>query len=56
MFHLIRDLTADTYAGWSKLNNQMIGGGLFAQKLSALDTYPIDYAKAKAARAANIED
>jgi 4-hydroxybutyryl-CoA dehydratase/vinylacetyl-CoA-Delta-isomerase len=54
MFHLIRDLTADTYAGWSKLNNQMIGGGLFAQKLSALDTYPMDAAKDKANAAAHV--
>jgi len=54
MFHLIRDLTADTYAGWSKLNNQMIGGGLFAQKLSALDTYPMDVAKEKANAAAHV--
>ena len=56
MFHLIRDLTADTYAGWSKLNNQMIGGGLFAQKLSALDNYPMELAREKASRAAHIDD
>ncbi|MFN0148397.1 MAG: 4-hydroxyphenylacetate 3-hydroxylase C-terminal domain-containing protein [Dehalococcoidia bacterium] len=55
MFHLIRDLTADTYAGWSKLNNQMIGGGLFAQKLSALDTYPMAVAEGKAQAAAHID-
>ena len=56
MFHLIRDLTADTYAGWSKLNNQMIGGGLFAQKLSALDTYPMAFAQEKASKAAHINE
>ncbi|MCC7363103.1 MAG: 4-hydroxyphenylacetate 3-hydroxylase [Dehalococcoidia bacterium] len=56
IFHLIRDLTADTYSGWSKLNNQMIGGGLFAQRLSALDTYPMDHAKSKASSAAHITD
>ncbi|MCC7364865.1 MAG: hypothetical protein IT303_10885 [Dehalococcoidia bacterium] len=54
IFHLIRDLTADAYSGWAKLNNQMIGGGLSAQRMAALDNYPVGSAQEKAARAAHI--
>jgi len=56
VFHLIRDLTADAYSGWAKLNNQMIGGGLYAQRMAALDNYPIEAAQDKANRAAHIKD
>lgn len=44
VFHLIRDLTGDTYAGWLKVTTQMIGGGVLAQRLAALDHYPMDAA------------
>ncbi|MBI2765519.1 MAG: hypothetical protein HYX53_06355 [Chloroflexi bacterium] len=56
IFHLIRDLTAETYSGWAKLNNQMIGGGMFAQRLAALDTYNMEAAQAKARETAHIVD
>lgn len=55
IFHLIRDLTAETYSGWAKMSNQMIGGGMFAQGLAALDAYPLAEAQAKAFEAAHIE-
>ncbi|OAI40340.1 hypothetical protein AYO38_06055 [bacterium SCGC AG-212-C10] len=55
IFHLIRDLTAETYSGWAKLSNQMVGGGMFAQGLAALDSYPMDDAQHKAFEAAHIE-
>jgi 4-hydroxybutyryl-CoA dehydratase / vinylacetyl-CoA-Delta-isomerase len=56
IFHLIRDLTADKYSGWAKINNQMVGGGMSAQKLAALDTYDIEAAQAKARSTAQIRD
>lgn len=56
IFHLIRDLTAERYSGWAKISNQMIGGGMFAQKLAALDTYDIESARSKASSAAKVND
>jgi 4-hydroxybutyryl-CoA dehydratase / vinylacetyl-CoA-Delta-isomerase len=56
IFHLIRDMTADKYSGWAKINNQLIGGGMYAQKLAALETYDIAAAKAKARETAQIRD
>jgi 4-hydroxybutyryl-CoA dehydratase/vinylacetyl-CoA-Delta-isomerase len=56
IFHLIRDLTAERYSGWAKISNQMVGGGMFAQKLAALDTYDIEHAERKAREAAHITE
>jgi 4-hydroxybutyryl-CoA dehydratase/vinylacetyl-CoA-Delta-isomerase len=56
IFHLIRDLTADAYAGWSKMSNQMVGGGMFAQRLAALDSYDLREAQHKARQTAHIVD
>jgi 4-hydroxybutyryl-CoA dehydratase/vinylacetyl-CoA-Delta-isomerase len=33
LFHLIRDLTADTYGGWRLVTDIQAGGGLYAQKI-----------------------
>jgi 4-hydroxybutyryl-CoA dehydratase / vinylacetyl-CoA-Delta-isomerase len=55
IFHLIRDISADQYGGWKKVTEQMIGGGLIAQRMNALDHYPLDDVKAKARAAAKIE-
>ena len=46
IFHVIRDLTADHYGGWAKVTNQMVGGGLYAQRMATLRTFPSDAAKA----------
>ncbi|HEY6597742.1 MAG TPA: 4-hydroxyphenylacetate 3-hydroxylase C-terminal domain-containing protein [Pseudomonadales bacterium] len=54
IFHLIRDLTADQYGGWKKVTEQMIGGGLIAQRMNALDHYPLEHVKAKARASAKI--
>lgn len=54
IFHLIRDMTADQYGGWKKVTEQMIGGGLIAQRMNALDHYPLDDVKAKARAVAGI--
>jgi 4-hydroxybutyryl-CoA dehydratase / vinylacetyl-CoA-Delta-isomerase len=55
IFHLIRDISADQYGGWKKVTEQMIGGGLIAQRMNALDHYPLEHVKAKARAAARIE-
>jgi len=55
IFHLIRDLSADQYGGWKKVTEQMIGGGLIASRMNALDHYPLDQVKAKARAAAKIK-
>ena len=54
VFHLIRDLTADTYAGWNRITSQLVGGGISAQRISTLDHYPIDGVKEKVRAAAGI--
>jgi len=54
IFHVIRDLTADHYGGWAKITNQMVGGGLYAQRMATLRTYPSEAAKARARRVARI--
>ena len=54
IFHLIRDISADQYGGWKKVTEQMIGGGLIAQRMNALDHYPLEQVKAKARAAAKI--
>ena len=56
IFHVIRDLTADHYGGWAKITNQMVGGGLYAQRMATLRTYPSDAAKARARRVARIPE
>jgi 4-hydroxybutyryl-CoA dehydratase / vinylacetyl-CoA-Delta-isomerase len=56
IFHVIRDLTADHYGGWAKINNQMVGGGLHAQRMAALRTFPSEAAKARARLVARIPD
>jgi 4-hydroxybutyryl-CoA dehydratase / vinylacetyl-CoA-Delta-isomerase len=54
VFHVIRDLTADHYGGWAKIANQMVGGGLHAQRMATLRTYPSEVAKSRVRDVANI--
>jgi 4-hydroxybutyryl-CoA dehydratase/vinylacetyl-CoA-Delta-isomerase len=56
IFHLIRDISADQYGGWKKVTEQMIGGGLIAQRMNALDHYPLDKVKSRAREVAKIAD
>jgi 4-hydroxybutyryl-CoA dehydratase/vinylacetyl-CoA-Delta-isomerase len=56
IFHVIRDLTADHYGGWAKITNQMVGGGLHAQRMATLRTFPSEAAKARARRVARIPE
>jgi 4-hydroxybutyryl-CoA dehydratase/vinylacetyl-CoA-Delta-isomerase len=48
LFHVIRDLTADTYGGWRLVTNIQAGGGLYAQKIVTRKWYPMESAVAKA--------
>jgi len=56
IFHVIRDLTADHYGGWAKITNQMVGGGLHAQRMATLRTFPSEAAKARVRRVARIPE
>ena len=56
VFHVIRDLTADHYGGWAKISNQMVGGGLHAQRMATLRTFPSEAAKARVRRVARIPE
>jgi 4-hydroxybutyryl-CoA dehydratase/vinylacetyl-CoA-Delta-isomerase len=56
IFHVIRDLTADHYGGWAKVTNQMVGGGLYAQRMATLRTFPSEAAKARARQMAKIPE
>ncbi|SDG79737.1 4-hydroxyphenylacetate 3-hydroxylase C-terminal domain-containing protein [Pseudonocardia oroxyli] len=48
LFHLIRDISADTYGGWRLVTNIQAGGGLYAQKIVTRKWYPMDKAVAQA--------
>lgn len=56
VFHAIRDVAADTWAGWFKVTNQTLGGGLFEQKLATLGNYDLPRVQTAARIAAGIED
>jgi 4-hydroxybutyryl-CoA dehydratase/vinylacetyl-CoA-Delta-isomerase len=56
VFHLVRDMSADQYGGWKKVTEQMIGGGLIAQRMNALDHYPLEEVKARARAAAGVPE
>jgi 4-hydroxybutyryl-CoA dehydratase/vinylacetyl-CoA-Delta-isomerase len=45
LFHAIRDLTADSYGGWSAVTNIQAGGGLYAQRIVTRRHYDLDNAK-----------
>jgi 4-hydroxybutyryl-CoA dehydratase/vinylacetyl-CoA-Delta-isomerase len=55
IFHLIRDLFADTYGGWDKVTNQVVGGGMHQARMAALDTFDLAPVKARARTVAGIE-
>jgi len=45
LFHAIRDLTADSYGGWSTVTNIQAGGGLYAQRIVTRKHYDLEGAK-----------
>ena len=55
IFHIIRDLTADTYGGWDKVTNQVIGGGMHHQRMATLDAFDLETVRARAKEAAGID-
>jgi 4-hydroxybutyryl-CoA dehydratase / vinylacetyl-CoA-Delta-isomerase len=56
LFHLIRDLTADSYGGWVAVTNIQAGGGLYAQRIVTRKHYDLDHAKQLALAAAGLAD
>ena len=54
IFHVIRDLFADTFGGWDKVTSQVIGGGIHAQRMATLDSFDLEPVKARARLAAGI--
>ncbi len=54
IFHIIRDLTADTYGGWDKVTNQVIGGGMHHQRMATLDAFDLETVRSRAREAAGI--
>lgn len=47
IFHLIRDLTADTYGYWAKVSSQHVAGGIFAARQAAHQHYDLEGVRAK---------
>ena len=56
LFHAIRDLTADSYGGWSQVTNIQAGGGLYAQRIVTRRHYDLDKAKQSALKVAGLAD
>ena len=56
LFHAIRDLTADSYGGWSQVTNIQAGGGLYAQRIVTRRHYDLDGAKQAALQAAGLAE
>ncbi len=54
LFHAIRDLTADTYGGWSQVTNIQAGGGLYAQRVVTRKHYDLNGAKKTALHAVGL--
>ena len=54
LFHAIRDLTADSYGGWSLVTNIQAGGGLYAQRIVTRRHYDLAHAKQAALAIAGI--
>jgi 4-hydroxybutyryl-CoA dehydratase/vinylacetyl-CoA-Delta-isomerase len=56
LFHAIRDLTADSYGGWSQVTNIQAGGGLYAQRIVTRRHYDLDGAKQAALQVAGLAE
>jgi 4-hydroxybutyryl-CoA dehydratase/vinylacetyl-CoA-Delta-isomerase len=54
IFHIIRDLFADTFGGWDKVTSQVVGGGLHHQRMAALESFDLATVQARARAAAGI--
>jgi 4-hydroxybutyryl-CoA dehydratase/vinylacetyl-CoA-Delta-isomerase len=56
LFLAIRNLTADEFGGWRLVALLQSGGGLYAQRIVARGKYDFDAARARALKAAGLED
>jgi len=54
IFHVIRDLFADTFGGWDKVTSQVVGGGLHHQRMAALESFDLASVQARARDVAGI--
>jgi len=54
IFHVIRDLFADSFGGWDKVTNQVVDGGMHAQRMATLDAFDLEPARRRARAAAGI--
>jgi len=55
LFHAIRYITADAYAGWRFVTNLQAGGSLYAQRIVTRRHYDLEAAKQEALHSAQIE-
>ena len=55
LLHYLRDITADTYGGWSQVAGPLSGGGQFAQRLVALRNYDLMGATRKARQTVGLD-
>jgi 4-hydroxybutyryl-CoA dehydratase/vinylacetyl-CoA-Delta-isomerase len=56
LFHLIRDLTAESFGGWKAVTNIQAGGGLYAQRIVTRKHYDLDRARQMALQAAGLAE
>jgi 4-hydroxybutyryl-CoA dehydratase/vinylacetyl-CoA-Delta-isomerase len=56
LFHAIRDLTADSYGGWTQVTNIQAGGGLYAQRIVTRKHYDLNGAKRAALSVAGLSE
>jgi 4-hydroxybutyryl-CoA dehydratase/vinylacetyl-CoA-Delta-isomerase len=54
LFHVIRDMTADSYGGWHLVTSLQAGGGLYAQRLVTRRHYDFERARSLAAELAGV--
>jgi 4-hydroxybutyryl-CoA dehydratase / vinylacetyl-CoA-Delta-isomerase len=54
IFHVIRDLFADSFGGWDKVTNQVVDGGMHAQRMATLDAFDLEPARQRAREVAGI--
>jgi 4-hydroxybutyryl-CoA dehydratase/vinylacetyl-CoA-Delta-isomerase len=55
IFHVIRDLFADTFGGWDKVTSQVVGGGIHHQRMAALESFDLGPVQARAREVAGVE-
>jgi 4-hydroxybutyryl-CoA dehydratase/vinylacetyl-CoA-Delta-isomerase len=54
IFHVIRDLFADSFGGWGKVTKQVVDGGMHARRMATLDAFDLEPPRRRAREAAGI--